>query len=103
MSSSASILCIRLSKGFRASTPLILTPPPAPPAQRHRPRQRNATGPASATPPAPPAQRRRHASPTPPDPPRFHHEDFSPTVSTCVLSRSGVMRYTRTYDCPATG
>src|ERR1035441_7770445 len=27
---------------------------------------------------------------------------FSPTVSTCVLSRSSVMRYTRTYDCPAT-
>src|SRR5580693_4649516 len=49
MSSSASILCMRLSKGFRASTPLILTPPPAPPAQRHRPRQRNATSPAGAT------------------------------------------------------
>src|ERR1039458_6391289 len=27
---------------------------------------------------------------------------FSPTVSTCVVSRSSVMRYTRTYDCPAT-
>src|ERR1700730_6430838 len=28
---------------------------------------------------------------------------FSPTVSTCVLSRVPVMRYTGTYDCPATG